>query len=253
MARFTLAVSLFATTLARGQTSPAFEVAAIKPSNAESLDMGIRRTQTQFTTTNTPLPFLIRWAYDIDNDAERLIGVPKGLDSARFDIAARIPDPTPAPCQAPPCPFQLMMRSLLADRFELRVHTETRKLTSYALVADKDGPKVRFVPLGDGFGQNPFNMTTRGHLAGTKVTAAMLAKVLSGQVGRPVEDLTGLKDPFDFVLEWTPDLDAAADAPPGRPSIFTAIREQLGFRLNSRSAPTEVIVIDHVRSSPTDN
>jgi uncharacterized protein (TIGR03435 family) len=234
-----------------------FEVASVKPSTPESGPMAIRRTKGQFSTSNTSLPFLIRWAYDVDED--RLVKMPRGLDSATFDIQAKVPtDEKSIPGQT----LRLMMQSLLSERFNLRVHRETRELSSYTLVVDKDGPKVSFVDIGEGIGQNPFSMTVRGHLIGKKVTAEMLAKVLAGQLHRPVEDATGIRKPFDFVLEWMPesvDLNIAQEAPAAfgngedRPSIFTAIREQLGFRLNSRKSLVEVIVIDHVDKMPIEN
>jgi len=227
--------------------APAFEVATIKPSNSTSPPLGMNRTPGQLITSNTSLPFLIRWAYDLDEDL--LIGAPKGLDSVGFDIVAKIPAG-----DLPRRQLQLMMRSLLADRFNLRIHRETRELSSYTLVIDKDGPKLRFVDAGQPVAQTPFRMTDAGRLAGTRVTTTMLAKVLADQLGRPVEDQTGIKQPFDFVLQWRPDTDATAPQDNNdRPSIFTAIREQLGLRLNSRKSAVEAIVIDHVDSRPTAN
>jgi len=220
----------------------AFEVASVKQSTAQSPPLGIKRTTGQFTVTSASLPFLIRWAYDLDQD--RLFGIPKGLDSATFDIIAKIPDGALAPGD-----LQRMMRSLLAERFKLRVHTETRELSSYALVTESGGSKVRFVETGEGIRQNPFNMTDRGRLVGTKVMPAMLAKVLAEQIGRPVVDQTEIKMPFDFVLEWNPI--EQGDQFQSRPSIFTAVREQLGFRLNARKSAVEVIVIDAVERMPT--
>jgi uncharacterized protein (TIGR03435 family) len=237
-----------------GQEPAAFEVAAIKPSTADSPPMAIKRTQGQFATSRTSIAFLIRWAYDLDEG--RLIGATRSLESTLFDIVAKIPSGELVPGQ-----LRLMMQSLLNERFNLRVHKETRELSSYALAVNKDGPKLHFVDLGEGFGQNPFKMTDRGRLAGTKVTAEMLAKVLSGQIGHPVEDATGLSRPFDFVLEWNPDttdLSEAGTQPASsdvlnRPSIFTAVREQLGLRLVTRKSAVEVIVIDSVSSVPTEN
>jgi uncharacterized protein (TIGR03435 family) len=235
------------------QTPIAFEVATIKPSTANSLPIGIRRNQSQFTTSNTSIAFLIRWVYDLDE--RRLVGTTNNLESIRYDIVGKVPAGELAPGQ-----LQLMMQSLLADRFKLRVHKEMRELSAYALVVDKDGPKLHFVDLEDGIGQNPFKMTDRGRLVGTKVTADMLAKVLSGRIGRPIEDATEIKQPFDFVLEWAPDMalseseaqSASADATK-RASIFTAIREQLGLRLISRKSVVEVVKIDSVNETPTEN
>jgi len=237
---------------ARAQSSrPQFEVASIKPSSADSGAAGINRSVGQFATSNLSLPFLIRWAYDLDED--RLIGVPKGLDTAKFDIVAKIPQDEKLIRGT----LQLMMQNLLADRFHLTVHSETRELSSYALMTDNAGPKVHFVDASQPVGMNPFNITDRGRLVGTRVTAEMLAKVLADQLKRPVHDLTGISMPFDFVLEWMPDTitdqDEVVGASSARATIFTALREELGFRLNSRKSAVEVIVIDHVEKVPSDN
>ena len=226
-----------------------FEVAAIKVSGPDSAPMSIRRTETHFTTSNTTLPFLIRWAYAIDEN--QLIGLPKGLDT-NFDIVAKIPDEKLVPGR-----LQLMMQSLLADRFKLRIHRETRELTSYTLFVDKGGAKVRFMDSSGPMGQDPFKMTDRGRLVGTQVTAPMLATVLAEHLGRPVVDATELSGRFDFILEWTPNTDPASSGLPSnianRPSLFTAIREQLGFRLDARKSQVEVIVVDNLQKLPTNN
>ena len=105
-------------------------------------------------------------------------------------------------------------------------------------------------------GQNPFSMTASGHLSGAKVSAEMLAKVLTDQIGRFVEDRTEVKGVFDFTLDWAPDTnippDSSAELRNG-PSIFTAMKEQLGFRLDARKGQVEVVVIDRVRNMPSEN
>ena len=128
------------------------------------------------------------------------------------------------------------------------------------MVVDKNGPKVHAEELTGPVGQNPFGMTASGHFTGTKVSADMLAKVLTDQIGRFVEDRTELKGRFDFTLDWTPDTSVQLDGPPtasaesrNRPSIFTSIREQLCFRLDARKGPVEVVVIDRVENTPTEN
>jgi uncharacterized protein (TIGR03435 family) len=232
-------------------TRPAFEVASVKPAEPAER-MSITRSGYRLTITNYSLQMLILWAFDIRND--RLFGKPKWLDSVRYDIVAQGPPEPPVVGR-----LQKMMQSLLADRFKLAVHHETRELPLYAMVVDRNGPKVALSETPDSVGQNPFGMPGRGHLTGTRVTAAMLANVLSGQLGRTVQDRTGLKGVFDFVLQWAPDTDATpADlgGPPAAsagPSIFTAIQEQLGFKLEPRKGPAEVLVIDHVDSTPAEN
>lgn len=225
-----------------------FEVAAIKLSDTSS-PVGIRRLPGgRFVTSNTSLRLLITWTYDIGD--ERLAGAPGWLDSARFDVEAKASNENPTLDE-----LHSMMKSLLADRFKLRVHTEKRDLPMYALGVDKNGPKVhvRDAPLA--INHDPFKMTEAGRLTGTSITAGMLAKVLTNQLGHFVRDNTGFKRVFDFTLEWRPDSAQSSDSPDAdtRASIFTAIREQLGFRLTSGRAPVEVIAIDHVESHPTDN
>ena len=243
-------IALFAVCFARGQ-SPAFEVASIKPSDP-SRPIAINRSGYHLATTSTSLLFLITWAYDVHSD--HVYGQPKWLDSVRYDIVANASEDTrPAPARRAggPTVLQQMMQSLLAERFQLGLHREMKELPVYALTVAKTGAKFQLAEEPEKFGLNPFHMPGRGRLAGTQVTAAMLAKVLSGQLGRTVQDQTGLKGVFDFKLEWEPD--------PGSPnagsgaSIFTAIEEQLGLKLEARKAPVEVLVIDRIESAPTAN
>lgn len=242
-------VFLMATAAIATAQSPAFDVASIRPADPGHT-MSINRSGNRISFSNYSLEMLIEWAYDIRSD--RLLGKPKGLDSVRYDIEAATPQQP-----LPPHGLYLMMRTLLAQRFKLAVHTETRELTHYEMVVDKGGAKIHPEPLAGPAGQNPFSMTARGHLTGTKVSAAMLATVLTDQAGRFVEDHTGLNGVFDFKLDWTPDATAPSDDPDpssrSAPSLFTALREQLGFRLDARKGPVEVVVIDHVENTPTAN
>ena len=231
--------------LAQTGALPSFEVATIKRSVADSPPQSIRRLPGgRLVTTNTPLPTLIAWAYGVDDG--RLFGVPRGLDGTGFDVVAKAHEPEPAPGQMP-----LMMRALLAERFNLVVHHETRELTAYSLITDAGGPKVHAVDAPDRPDSNPFTMSGAGRLTGTRVTADMLAKVLSNQLGRPVQNDTGFAKSFDFTLLWSPDNAPIDD--PQRPSLLTALREQLGFRLLAKKTPVDVIVVDRVDSNPTAN
>lgn len=225
-----------------------FEVATVKPNNSNGA-VAIRRLPGgRWIASNASLRLLITWAYDITD--ERLVGAPGWLDSARFDITAQSPMETPTRDQ-----LHLMVQTLLADRFNLRMHREHRQLPLYKLEVDAGGPKVHVQVPGTAVSQDPFNMTVLGRLSGTHVTAAMLAKVLSNQLGRFVEDDTGFDSVFDFTLVWRPEGASPQDMPADddRPSIFTAIREQLGFKLVPDKGPVEVIVVDHVDRHPAAN
>jgi len=222
---------------------PAFEVATIKPSTGKE-PLAVDRRADRLVITNASLAWLIKWAYDVDDD--RLLAVPQAAERARFDIVAKAPE---SPVRGR---VQLMTQALLRDRFHLQIHHELRRLDSYALVTTGT-LKVRVVPDdGKPAPSNPFSMSTAGRLQGTHVTARMLAKALTDQLRRPVQDQTGIDGFFDFTLEWAPD-SAGAAADLARPSLFTAIREQVGFALEPRRTPVDVLVIDHVETMPTAN
>jgi uncharacterized protein (TIGR03435 family) len=254
---------LFAYCIAYGQsveTPTAFEVAAIKPS-APTQTIAFKHSGYRVATTGTSLEWLITWAYDVYSD--HLYGKPQWLDSVRYDIVANGPEESETAVRPPGqiSPLQQMMQALLAERFKLAVHRETRDLPIYALVVARSGLKVRLTEAPDIMGQNPFSMPGSGRLIGTGVTAEMLAKVLSHQLGRSVQDQTGLQGVFDFKLEWAPDpqTGGAGGAPPEPvdlrtgSSLFSAIQEQLGLKLEARKGPGEVLVIDHIERTPTEN
>lgn len=222
----------------------AFEVASIRTADPDQT-MSITRSGNRLTFSNYSVEMLILWAYDIRS--ERLLGKPKGLDSTRYDIVAAAPSGTLVAGQ-----LNRMMQSLLAERFRLVVHRETRELPFYTLVVDKNGPKVHVEKPAGPVGQNPFTMTANGHLTGTQVSAGMLAKVLTDQTGRFVEDRTGLAGVFDLTLDWAPD-SISQPALQSGPSIFTAVKEQLGLRLDGVKGPVEVVVIDRVHTTPSEN
>jgi bla regulator protein blaR1 len=214
-----------------------------------------------------PISVLIESAYNLPvGSGSRILGGPDWLrqDIDQFEIQAKIEDSEYAGMQKMPPAQQhervaLMEQSLLAERFKLKVHFESREMAVYTLAVAKGGAKL-----------NPANkeessrISTLGNAQGTEMTAVgvtleqfVLSPLLTGAAGgRPVVDQTGLKGAFDFTLRWTPDQLAAsqytkelgADAP----SLFTAIREQLGLLLVPSKAPVEVIVIDHIEQ-PSEN
>jgi uncharacterized protein (TIGR03435 family) len=247
-------ICVVSASLAFGQT-PAFEVAAVKPSDPTST-VAIHRSGYHLATVNTSLLFLITWAYDMHRD--RIYGQPGWLDSVHYDIVANAPGWDLRAHRQPGelTPLQQMMQALLAERFNLALHRETRGLPIYALVVAKSGPKFRLREAPEIFGQNPFAGSGRGRLVGTEVNAEMLAKVLCDAAGRSVQDQTGLKGVFDFKLDWEPDeLSAGPEGVAGRTgaSLFTAIQEQLGLKLEARRGPVEVLVIDHIDRAPKEN
>jgi bla regulator protein BlaR1 len=238
-----------------------FDVASVKPGdpNIKESSMLIQ-PGGHFTTTNASLQRLIGFAYDVRNN--QIAGGPVWLKSATFDIEAK-PGPgvdVPAGPRGAP-KVRSMVQSLLADRFKLTLHRESREQQIYELVVDKSGPKLKIAA--DSETRRPQGLQLgRGELTGMAAPLSLLAIQLSQQLGYSVIDKTGLSENYDFKLAWTPD----APAPEGRadgssapspsdssgPSIFTAIREDLGLRLQAAKGPVEVLVIDHIER-PTVN
>ncbi|HEY1759790.1 MAG TPA: TIGR03435 family protein [Bryobacteraceae bacterium] len=208
-----------------------------------------------------PISILIGSAYNLPGGSEpRIIGGPDWLrqDIDQFEIQAKIEDSEYAAMQKMTPEQQrervaLMEQSLLADRFRLKVHFETREMPVYALQVAKSGAK-----LNPAKNEEASRISTLGNEHGNEMTAIAvtleqfaLSPLLTGAAGgRRVVDQTGLKGAFDFTLKWTPDqLAASAAAKPtggDEPSFFTAIREQLGLVLVPSKGPVEVIVIDHI-------
>ena len=246
-----------------GQTpakSLEFEVASIKPSNAEGNNSSIMTDKIGgLQVTNVPLRNLITMAYGIRDF--QLSGGPGWIGTERYDIiakpermetAAEPPDPktmTESQRQVRDEQWKERVRSLLADRFGLVVHKEMKDGPIYVLSVAKGGAKLKVVTTpGDRQGMSAGRGTSQGYAA----TISMMTTNLAGTLGRPVVDKTGLNEKYDWVLKWTPDTAAAAgqDAPqpvdsPG-PTIFTALQEQLGLKLESSKGPVENLVIDHV-------
>jgi uncharacterized protein (TIGR03435 family) len=151
--------------------------------------------------------------------------------------------------------MQGMFQQLLADRFKLKIHWETQDLPVYALVAAKKGPIFHEWKDSDGSGTS----ASTGQFTAKGMTMAEIAmastRELSQELGRVVIDKTGIDGRYNITLKWTPQTDGAegtAPQPDAGPSIFTAIQEQLGLKLESTKGPVQVLIIDHVEM-PTEN
>ena len=245
---------LIATTMsvARAQTPAAnlsYEVSSIKPNNSgpgdSSGDFGPHVRATNYT-----LKSLILLAYSIPEF--QLIGGPDWIGTLRFDIEAKTADGV-RPIDREQI-FSLL-RSLLEDRFQLKVHRETREEAVFNLVVGKNGSKLKeTVEKGEhrssGMGGGPDTAEMTG--AGNSIED--LIRPLAAQVGRPVIDKTNLTGRFDFKLTFNPRPLVSADSSKqsAAPEIFTALQEQLGLKLESGRGPVEVLVIDSA-SRPTEN
>jgi uncharacterized protein (TIGR03435 family) len=227
-----------------GQAAPAptFEVASIKPSKAEPGSIsGINTEKGRISARNVTLRRCIRGAYNVPET--QVLGGPKWIDDERYDIDAKAAGP------AGDHDLMIMLQSLLAERFKLVFHRETRPMSGYALVVGKSGLKAQHSAPG----AQSFTHARRGGIDAQASTMANLAQKLSDALHVPVADFTGAEGAFDFKLEWTPEDGSARPPSPGNkpgtaadagPSIFAALQEQLGLKLESRKVPTEVLVID---------
>jgi uncharacterized protein (TIGR03435 family) len=240
-------------------TLPAFEVASIKPSAPDSNLKVDFAPGGKLFITNATLRFLIKIAYDIGDD--QLAGGPGWIGSKRYDLAAtperalRGDPKSMAPDQVLLFhkPVRLRLQRLLADRFQLELRRESTPMPIFALVVARGGAKKLTVTRSTGDPQLNAKFGN-GVLDAVGVDMATLAKFLSeGQTGRPVVDMTGLKDKYDFHLEWTPDTsqnslpaDSGANQPPadtGGISMFTALQLQLGLKLEARTDAADRLVV----------
>jgi uncharacterized protein (TIGR03435 family) len=241
---------------------PAFEVASVTPNATGRLDMHMETPAgDRFTASNATLRDLIGFAYGIED--ARLLDGPDWIGRERFDVVARAEQTFPAwSGSGPPVPLLLMVRALLADRFGLVVHQETRELPAYALLVARDdrkfGPEITPSKLtcddsvGAGVARPSMgeeDSQCHTHVAAGRVVVRgrrmpQFATVLSSIVHRVVLDRTRLPGTFDFRLSWTPDSNDH--------SLVSAMEEELGLTLESTHAPLEVLVIDRVAHPAAD-
>jgi uncharacterized protein (TIGR03435 family) len=254
------AVFLAAGSVAWAQAQPPykFDVATVKPNSTDDHRI-MMRFGGRTSATGVNLKLLMTVAYDVRDF--QIVGGPGWLATDRFDIVAKAEG---VPDQLTPEQFRPMLVALIEDRFQLKIHRETKEMPVYALVVAKNGTKLK-ANAGE---PGPRLRMGRGQLNGTKVPLKMLVQQLAQQLGRPVVDKTGLTGDYDFTLTWTPQpgeggaMFAGPGGPggpegpppsdPDGPSIFAAIQEQLGLKLESDKGPVEILVLDQVEK-PTEN
>ncbi len=261
-----------------------FEVASIKPSATDSRAVAFQITPGRYTARGITAKLLLQQAYDIRDF--QISGGPGWITTDRYDIVAKAEtgNLTRETIKA-------MLQSLLAERFKLQIHRETKDLPIYLLVVGKDGPKLHAsenqpdttgdvpplnAPKAGGQGQVAHMVAGSGpaakglmrmgpgQLNAQTVPISSLALSLSQVLGRPVLDKTNLKGNYDFDLQWAPDEgqrgafekaishDNPAPVDDSGPSIFTVLQEQLGLKLESARGPVEILVIDRIEK-PTEN
>jgi uncharacterized protein (TIGR03435 family) len=262
-----------------------FEVASIKRSNAKQRQPSLNILPGgRLNVTSTPLRRLMMFAYDVSPN--QISGASGWMDSERYDVIAQPPEgvisgaigrqaqftkakgKSSSWTQLPPNneaarQIREMVQALLAERFQLRVHRQTKELPVYALIVAKNGPK-----LTEAKNPNSLRLSSegKGRMAFQGVPMSFLATQLTSMIGRTVLDRTALTSSYDFVLSWTPDENEkkmskvkngggkaalATDKATG-PSVFTALQQQIGLKLQSTKGPVEILVVDHAQK-PTED
>jgi uncharacterized protein (TIGR03435 family) len=235
--------------------SPGIEVATIKPTKPDEQHFMLVFRGGRFQTTNVSLSKLLAFSYGVQE--KQLIGLPPWAETDKYDIDAK-PDTNGAPNKKQ---LQGMVQKLVADRFKLTFHHDTKELSVYALSVAKTGAKLTKSENQDGlpgFGLRGLGAVTVRNATMSDFAAMMQETVLD----RPVVNQTELAGRYDFSLNWTPDDSQfggmAAKMPPPTdnanppPALYTAIQEQIGLKLDATKAPTDVMVIDHVEK-PSEN
>ena len=269
-------IAIFIASIAYAQT-PQFEVASVKPSapdryNGNGMSGGPgTKDPGLFTCDNARLVDLVLIAYDLP--WHRFSG-PAWMNTTRFDISARIPEGTTKE------QFKLMQQNLLLERFKMTFHHEQKELPAYDLVVAKNGPKMKEAeppppedpdapkPAAappsrkldkDGFPILPPGRQWNTDMDGprwvqrfTDASMENFAGYLANMLGQPVNDATGLKGKYDFILKWIEDR-GRPSADDSGPNIFEALQAQLGLKLESKKAMVDVLVVDHIEKTPTEN
>jgi uncharacterized protein (TIGR03435 family) len=219
---------------------PAFDVASIRPSDPNQKGGWVRFPPGRLEVSNAQLIFVIQQLYGVRDF--QIVGAPKWVvdwNTARFDINAKAEGVTDT------AQLRLMAQNLIEDRFQLKLHRETRDLPVYLLIQAKSGVKVKVTPDNGRppRGSGGIASMDRGWIQGENISMKSFTEELSRHTDRPVLDKTNYTEAFNFKLEWAPD-----DANPDdvRPSLLAAVQEQLGLKLDPQKAPVEVLVIDRV-------
>jgi uncharacterized protein (TIGR03435 family) len=299
MFRMTSAALLLCGSIALGQQPDSrltFEVASIRPAAPQAVGRMMMGggggpgtpDPGRMRFSNMPLNMLIMRAYNVQSFQ---VSGPSWMNSEHFDVIAKVPD------GATKEDAQVMLQNLLADRFKLKLHKESKQAPIYELVVAKSGIRMKEASRtagapAEGAGRPPEGPPPRGkdgmlitprgrvgiqamrngrmRLQGDSLTMARLTEILGMTLGRPVVDRTGLTGAYDVALDFSPEgmgpgpkaalagggvnpAEGASDPSDSGPTIFTALQEQLGLKLESRKAAVDVLVVDSVEKTPTEN
>jgi uncharacterized protein (TIGR03435 family) len=223
-------------------TLPAFEVASISP--VAPKDRGFTNIGQyglpHFTLQGASLSLLLSFTFDVQ--PANFINAPHGLEDAVFDVKVASADGTPLTYKA----LQPRMQQLLEQRFCLKAHVSTKQVPGYVLVTAKGGPKVKpdSAPV-----ENGSAYITQHEVNGTSMDMGAFASMLGSPAGRPVQDQTELQGKYTLKVQYA----SPSDTESALPSIFTALKEQLGLELKNAQVPVKTLVIERVNLTATEN
>jgi len=264
-----LVAGMLAVVPMHGQMTLGYDVVSVKPNKTGGGMIRVNQGSDMYSGTNVTLKMLLRYAYDLTTE-DQIAALSGPLASEHFDVEAKMDAETVAALkkmskQESDIARRKMMQAMLAERFKLVAHHEQKELGMYDLVVAKGGAKVKeadaVAPGGgttlDGKPLPKGMMQVRnGQLTGEGIPIANLAMFVAQMLHKQVVDKTGLKGNYDMVLKWQPEDQApeSRDATGGEqaPSIFTAVQEQLGMKLEPTKGLVDTIVVDHVEM-PSEN
>ncbi len=242
--------------------SLAYDVVSIKPNTAGSGGMRIMITPDGFQAENVTLHTLVGNAYQFNPDM--VFGLPKWADSDHFDVKAKVAEEDlPAMKKMEPKERMALIRTFLVERFKIEAHRETKEMPTYDLTIAKGGLKMKEAKPDDTYANGikgpdgksrggGMMMMGRGRMTGQGIAMKGLSNNLTNVTHRPVIDKTGLTAIYDFELKWTPDDAPAGSTEENTGSIFTAVQEQLGLRLDASKGMVETLIVDHVEKPSED-
>jgi uncharacterized protein (TIGR03435 family) len=229
-------------------SAPAFDVATVKMGGPVEANGMININTGKIlngvvTLSNATLSDCLKFAYSLTTDAQ--LAGPDWINQkvVRFEVTGK------APPETPDDQLRLMLQTLLKERFQIALHTEQREITHYELVIGKSWPKLRESTVGPGEASGTARLDG---IRSNRMQMNKLAMLLSRMTRMPVLDKTGLTGFYQFDLRYANEVSGDMDHPAG-PSIFTAVQEQLGLKLESKKGPMEVLVIDHAEKVPVEN
>jgi len=247
--RTVLAANLLLISSALGQPAPTFEVASVKasPPSSDSMRMRVQPVVTSspggVTMLNASLKALIQWAYHVQTIQ---VMAPGWLDQNHYDVVAK----TAAPASNEE--LRQMMQTLLADRFKLAFHRETKEMQAYVVTVAKTGHKMK-----PSEGEGPIEMKPTGkglNILFTHVTMAELTEMASSPLDGVVVDQTGLKGAWDFTIDGSFfAMQKPADMQEAIGMMIQVMNEQLGIKVEQKKVPTEVLIVDRAEKIPVEN